>query len=74
MLINSALANICHIRDGFQSGSLLLNGNIFWQVVPTEYRYSSKDVLATNQYSVTEYFSPINEFSRMWPGKNVSIS
>ncbi|KAL9677503.1 hypothetical protein QQ045_005735 [Rhodiola kirilowii] len=37
------------------------------KVVPTEYRYSSKDVLPTNQYSVTEYFSPINELGTMWP-------
>lgn len=37
------------------------------KVVPTEYRYLSKEVLPTNQFSVTEYFSPINEFDRSWP-------
>lgn len=38
------------------------------QVVPTEYRYISKEVLPTNQFSVTEYFSPMNEYDRTWPG------
>ncbi|KAK6937145.1 Endoplasmic reticulum vesicle transporter, C-terminal [Dillenia turbinata] len=38
------------------------------KIVPTEYRYISKEVLPTNQFSVTEYFSPMNEFDRMWPG------
>ncbi|ESQ47639.1 hypothetical protein EUTSA_v10021173mg [Eutrema salsugineum] len=37
------------------------------KVVPTEYRYLSKDVLSTNQYSVTEYYTPMNEFDRTWP-------
>ncbi|GAA0169171.1 hypothetical protein LIER_23714 [Lithospermum erythrorhizon] len=37
------------------------------KIVPTEYRYLSKEVLPTNQFSVTEYFSPINEFDRTWP-------
>ncbi|KAL0717591.1 hypothetical protein Bca4012_066913 [Brassica carinata] len=37
-------------------------------IVPTEYRYLSKDVLTTNQYSVTEYYTPMNEFERTWPG------
>lgn len=37
------------------------------KIVPTEYRYISKDVLTTNQYSVTEYFSPTNEFDNNWP-------
>ncbi|KAK6925618.1 Endoplasmic reticulum vesicle transporter, C-terminal, partial [Dillenia turbinata] len=37
------------------------------KIVPTEYRYISKEVLPTNQFSVTEYFSPMNEFDRMWP-------
>ncbi|MCD7457963.1 hypothetical protein HAX54_036710 [Datura stramonium] len=37
------------------------------KVVPTEYRYISKEVLPTNQFSVTEYFSPIHEFERTWP-------
>lgn len=37
------------------------------KIVPTEYRYLSKKVLPTNQFSVTEYFSPINEYDRTWP-------
>lgn len=37
------------------------------KIVPTEYKYISKEVLPTNQFSVTEYFSPINEFDRKWP-------
>ncbi|KAL0322919.1 UNVERIFIED_CONTAM: Endoplasmic reticulum-Golgi intermediate compartment protein 3 [Sesamum angustifolium] len=37
------------------------------KIVPTEYKYISKEVLPTNQFSVTEYFSPINEFDRAWP-------
>ncbi|KAL3634054.1 hypothetical protein CASFOL_021108 [Castilleja foliolosa] len=37
------------------------------KIVPTEYKYISKEVLPTNQFSVTEYFSPINEFDSTWP-------
>ncbi|KAJ0980453.1 hypothetical protein J5N97_008708 [Dioscorea zingiberensis] len=37
------------------------------KVVPTEYRFLSKDVLPTNQFSVTEYFVPIRETDRSWP-------
>ncbi|CAL1372436.1 unnamed protein product [Linum trigynum] len=37
------------------------------KIVPTEYRYISKEVLPTNQFSVTEYFSPMNDFDRSWP-------
>ncbi|KAL9143951.1 hypothetical protein ABFS82_14G267700 [Erythranthe guttata] len=37
------------------------------KIVPTEYKYISKEVLPTNQFSVTEYFSPIHEFDRNWP-------
>ncbi|XP_026383284.1 endoplasmic reticulum-Golgi intermediate compartment protein 3-like [Papaver somniferum] len=37
------------------------------KVVPTEFRYLSKDVIPTNQFSVTEYFSQINEQDRNWP-------
>lgn len=37
------------------------------KIVPTEYRYLSKEVLPTNQFSVTEYYSPIHEFDRAWP-------
>ncbi|CAN8268762.1 unnamed protein product [Cochlearia groenlandica] len=29
--------------------------------------YLSKDVLTTNQYSVTEYYTPMNDFDRTWP-------
>ena len=38
------------------------------QVVPTEYRYIWKEVLPTNQFSVTEYFSPMSQNERSWPG------
>ncbi|XP_047338008.1 endoplasmic reticulum-Golgi intermediate compartment protein 3-like [Impatiens glandulifera] len=37
------------------------------KIVPTEYRYLSKEVLPTNQFSVTEYFSPMSETDRTWP-------
>ncbi|CAN6707887.1 unnamed protein product [Malus baccata var. baccata] len=37
------------------------------KIVPTEYRYISKEVLPTNQFSVTEYFSPMKQFDRTWP-------
>ncbi|WVY93691.1 hypothetical protein V8G54_032779 [Vigna mungo] len=37
------------------------------KVVPTEYRYISKEVLPTNQFSVSEYYSPINQYDRTWP-------
>ncbi|KAJ6844794.1 putative endoplasmic reticulum-Golgi intermediate compartment protein 3 [Iris pallida] len=37
------------------------------KIVPTEYRYLSKDVLPTNQFSVTEYFVPLREVDRSWP-------
>lgn len=37
------------------------------KVVPTEYRFLSKDVLPTNQFSVTEYFVPVRESDRSWP-------
>ncbi|CAN0879735.1 Endoplasmic reticulum-Golgi intermediate compartment protein 3 [Linum grandiflorum] len=38
------------------------------KIVPTEYRYISKEVVPTNQFSVTEYFSLIKDFDRSWPG------
>lgn len=38
------------------------------QIVPTEYRYLSKAALPTNQFSVTEYFIPLREVERSWPG------
>ncbi|KAF3632652.1 putative WD repeat-containing protein 26-like isoform X1 [Capsicum annuum] len=44
-----------------------LNIFVAQMIVPTEYRYLSKEVLPTNQFSVSEYFSPINEFDRTWP-------
>ncbi|KAL8152195.1 hypothetical protein V2J09_009955 [Rumex salicifolius] len=37
------------------------------KIVPTEYRYISKEVLSTNQFSVTEFFSPMREFDKSWP-------
>ncbi|XP_051126626.1 uncharacterized protein LOC127248367 [Andrographis paniculata] len=37
------------------------------KIVPTEYKYISKEVLPTNQFSVTEYFSPIDESGKAWP-------
>ncbi|KAL4194717.1 hypothetical protein AMTRI_Chr05g69930 [Amborella trichopoda] len=37
------------------------------KIVPTEYRYIWKEVLPTNQFSVTEYFVPMHEFDRTWP-------
>jgi hypothetical protein len=43
-----------------------------WQVVPTEYRYLSKKVLPTNQFSVTEYFVPMRPTDRSWPGNPMS--
>ncbi|KMZ63765.1 putative Endoplasmic reticulum-Golgi intermediate compartment protein,putative [Zostera marina] len=36
-------------------------------VVPTEYRYLTKHVLPTNQFSVTEYFLPMKNSDRNWP-------
>ncbi|XP_050381247.1 uncharacterized protein LOC126798349 isoform X2 [Argentina anserina] len=38
------------------------------KVVPTEYRYLNKQVLPTNQFSVTEYYSPMKQYDRSWPG------
>ncbi|KAK9170405.1 hypothetical protein Syun_002545 [Stephania yunnanensis] len=37
------------------------------KIVPTEYSYISKEVLATNQFSVTEYFVPIKDSVKSWP-------
>ncbi|GMI67734.1 hypothetical protein like AT3G22290 [Hibiscus trionum] len=37
------------------------------KIVPTEYRYISKDVLPTNQFSVSEYFSRMHKFDKTWP-------
>ncbi|XXG65972.1 hypothetical protein AAC387_Pa05g3543 [Persea americana] len=37
------------------------------KIVPTEYRYLSKEVVPTNQFSVTEYYVPMRETDRTWP-------
>ncbi|PON36242.1 Endoplasmic reticulum vesicle transporter, C-terminal [Parasponia andersonii] len=37
------------------------------KIVPTEYRYIWKEVLPTNQFSVTEYFSPMKDYDKSWP-------
>ncbi|KAG6512553.1 hypothetical protein ZIOFF_030678 [Zingiber officinale] len=42
------------------------------QIVPTKYRYLSKEVLPTNQFSVTEYFVPMRDFDRSYGQVNVS--
>ncbi|GFZ15525.1 endoplasmic reticulum vesicle transporter protein [Actinidia rufa] len=42
-----------------------LNIFVAQMIVPTEYRYLSKEVLPTNQFSVTEYYSTAND--RTWP-------
>ena len=40
-------------------------------MVPTEYRYISKEVLPTNQFSVTEYFVEMKESDeKKWPGES----
>ncbi|EOX93792.1 Uncharacterized protein TCM_002720 [Theobroma cacao] len=36
-------------------------------IVPTEYRYISQEVLPTNQFYVSEYFSLMHEFDKTWP-------
>ncbi|XP_058071618.1 uncharacterized protein LOC131220789 [Magnolia sinica] len=37
------------------------------KIVPTEYRFLTKEVLPTNQFSVTEYYVPMRETDRTWP-------
>lgn len=37
------------------------------KVVPTEYRYLNKDIVPTNQFSVSEYFVPLKDAERSWP-------
>lgn len=37
------------------------------KIVPTEYRYLSKALQSTNQFSVTEYFNTWKESDRTWP-------
>ncbi|GMP62782.1 hypothetical protein CsSME_00024748 [Camellia sinensis var. sinensis] len=44
-----------------------LNIFVAQMIVPIEYGYLSKEVLPTNQFSVTEYYSPTNEYDRTWP-------
>ncbi|XP_042408402.1 endoplasmic reticulum-Golgi intermediate compartment protein 3-like isoform X2 [Zingiber officinale] len=39
----------------------------FVKIVPTEYRYLSKKVMPTNQFSVTEYYVQTKEHQRTWP-------
>lgn len=53
-------SNVLHLK--------ILCVNIM-QIVPTEYRYLSKEVLPTNQFSVTEYYVPIRVTDRSWPGQ-----
>ena len=38
------------------------------QIVPTEYRYLKGETMNTNQFSVTEYFTPLKNYDRSWPG------
>ncbi|XP_074585015.1 uncharacterized protein LOC141840837 [Curcuma longa] len=39
----------------------------FVKIVPTEYRYLSKNVMPTNQFSVTEYYVRTKEHQQTWP-------
>ncbi|KAJ7554843.1 hypothetical protein O6H91_05G011800 [Diphasiastrum complanatum] len=39
----------------------------FIKVVPTEYRYRTGQVLPTNQFSVTEYFTSVKDHDNSWP-------
>ncbi|KAG8098410.1 hypothetical protein GUJ93_ZPchr0013g37271 [Zizania palustris] len=43
-----------------------LNIFVAEKIVPTEYRYLSKQVLPTNQFSVTEYFVPIAQLTAVY--------
>ncbi|CAL5425610.1 unnamed protein product [Camellia sinensis] len=45
-------------------GPIHVNVSHIIHIVPTEYRYLSKEVLPTNQFSVAEYYSPMNEYDR----------
>ncbi|KAI7979838.1 Endoplasmic reticulum-Golgi intermediate compartment protein 3 [Camellia lanceoleosa] len=61
------------IHNPLDETSRILRGSsgtfkYYIKIVPTEYGYLSKEVLPTNQFSVTEYYSPINEYDRTWPG------
>eukprot|EP00253_Pinus_taeda_P012246 PITA_12246 len=38
------------------------------KIVPTEYRYLSKEVLPKNQFSITEYFVAMKDSDWSWPG------
>lgn len=60
------------IHNPLDETSRILHGasgtfKYYIKVVPTEYKYISKEVLPTNQFSVTEYFSPMNDYDRTWP-------
>lgn len=39
----------------------------YLKIVPTEYRYLKGDTMNTNQFSVTEYFTPLKNYDRNWP-------
>ncbi|XP_057475872.1 uncharacterized protein LOC130763864 isoform X2 [Actinidia eriantha] len=58
------------IHNPLDGTTRILHGNsgtfkYYIKIVPTEYRYLSKEVLPTNQFSVTEYYSTAND--RTWP-------
>ncbi|KAI8021059.1 Endoplasmic reticulum-Golgi intermediate compartment protein 3 [Camellia lanceoleosa] len=60
------------IHNPLDETSRILRGSCgtfkyYIKIVPIEYRYLSKEVLPTNQFSVTEYYSPTNEYDRTWP-------
>ncbi|GMQ02565.1 hypothetical protein CsSME_00048727 [Camellia sinensis var. sinensis] len=60
------------IHNPLDETSRILRGSsgtfkYYIKIVPTEYRYLSKEVLPTNQFSVTEYYSPMKEYDRTWP-------
>ncbi|KAI8010833.1 Endoplasmic reticulum-Golgi intermediate compartment protein 3 [Camellia lanceoleosa] len=60
------------IHNPLDETSRILRGSsgtfkYYIKIVPTEYGYLSKEVLPTNQFSVTEYYSPMNEYDRTWP-------
>lgn len=39
----------------------------YLKIVPTEYRYLNGETMKTNQFSVTEYFTPLKNSERSWP-------
>ncbi|KAG6479327.1 hypothetical protein ZIOFF_062790 [Zingiber officinale] len=62
--IHNPLGGIARILDD-TSGTF----KNYIKIVPTEYIYLSKEVLPTNQFSITEYFVPMRDFDRSWPGQ-----